>query len=100
MLCTGLLCFTGSARGLRETSGMASDSNGSRESEDRERLARTLLWIGIGIGAAGLGAAIAFAIVRSVAPRPPNDPTGKRIQELIDEANTLLRALDEQRNSA
>jgi hypothetical protein len=85
---------------LRETSGMASDSNGSRESEDRERLARTLLWIGIGIGAAGLGAAIAFAIVRSVASRRSDDPTGKRIQELIDEANSLLRALDEQRNSA
>jgi hypothetical protein len=28
------------------------------------------------------------------------DPTTQRIQELIDEANSLLKALDEQRNSA
>jgi hypothetical protein len=71
-------------------------------SNDRERAARTLLWVGIGIGAAGLGAALTYAIVRTVmaARRPPDDPTSQRIQQLIDEANSLLKTLDEQRNSA
>jgi len=45
------------------------------------RLARTLFWVGLGIGVAAVGAT-------------------QRIQELIDEANSLLKALDEQRNSA
>lgn len=70
--------------------------------EDRERLTRTLLWVGVGIGAAGLGAALTYAIVRTVAAarRSAEDPTSQRIQQLIDEANALLKTLDEQRNSA
>ncbi len=47
------------------------------------------------VGLAIAGAAIAFAIVRGVTSRRPADPTTERIQQLIDEANRLLKQLDE-----
>lgn len=76
-------------------------NQGNDEREDR-RFARAFLWIGIGIGVVGVGAAVAYAIVSAVARanRPPDDPTSQRIQQLIDEANSLLKTLDEQRSSA
>jgi hypothetical protein len=67
----------------------------SEERQDRN-LTRTLMWIGV----AGLGAALTFTVVRLLMNRRPADPTSERIQQLIDEANHLLKALDEQRNSA
>lgn len=58
---------------------------------------RTLLWI----GAAGAAAVVTFAVVRAVMlHRPKPDETSRRIQQLIDEANQLLKTLDEQRSSA
>jgi hypothetical protein len=57
-------------------------------------LARTLLFVGIAAASAG----IAFAIVRSTLARPPQDPTTERIQSLIDEANRLLKQLDEKKS--
>jgi hypothetical protein len=76
-------------------------SNQTGDGEDRG-LKRTLVWIGVGMSVAGLGAAVAYTIVRSVlnARRPPDDPTSQRIQQLIDEANSLLKTLGDQRNSA
>ena len=72
----------------------------SSRSEDREdsRLVRTLLWIGV----AGLTAGLAFGVAKvfALSRRAPDDPTSQRIQQLIDEANSLLKTLDEQRNSA
>lgn len=59
-------------------------------------VARTLVWIGV----AGLTAALAFTVVRALVNRRPADPTSQRIQQLIDEANELLKTLDEQRHSA
>ncbi len=61
-------------------------------------LMRTLLWIGV----AGVAAGVAFAVARTliVAAQPPDDPTSRRIQQLIDEANALLKTLDEQKHSA
>jgi hypothetical protein len=68
-----------------------------RSEERREaNLTRTLIWIGV----AGLGAALAFTVVRALMNRRPADPTSERIQQLIDEANHLLKTLDEQRNTA
>lgn len=58
-------------------------------------MTRTLVWIGI----AGLSAALAFTVVRSMISRKPADPTSQRIQQLIDEANQLLKTLDDQRTS-
>ena len=61
----------------------------------------SLVWIGVGVRVAGLGAALAFTVARAIigARRLPDDPTSKRIQQLIDEANTLLKTLDDQRGS-
>jgi hypothetical protein len=68
-----------------------------RSDEHRQaNLTRTLTWIGV----AGLGAALAFTVVRVMMSRRTADPTSERIQQLIDEANHLLKTLDEQRNSA
>jgi membrane protein implicated in regulation of membrane protease activity len=61
---------------------------------------RTMMWIGVGVGAAGLAAALAFLVYRLASNETREDPTTQRIQHLIDEANSLLRALDEQRHSA
>jgi hypothetical protein len=64
------------------------------EEQDR-RLTRTLIWIGV----AGLSAALAFTAVRVIMLRRPPDPTSQRIQQLIDEANDLLKTLDDKRNA-
>lgn len=60
-------------------------------------LSRTLMWLGI----AGASAALTFVIVRAAMARtgPPSDEAAERIQDLIDEANRLLRTLDEKRNA-
>jgi hypothetical protein len=70
--------------------------------EDREerRLARTLFWIGLGVGIAALGATLVYISFRIAASARREDPTTHRIQQLIDEANSLLKALDDQRHSA
>ncbi len=76
-----------------------SEPSRDRDSEDAERgvkLTRTLIWIGV----AGLSAALAFTVVRTLVNRRPADPTSQRIQQLIDEANQLLKTLDEQRHTA
>lgn len=72
-------------------------TNGQAPSGDRaaHSLARTLVWVGV----AGLSAALAFAVVRIALTRRPADPTSQRIQQLIDEANSLLKTLDDQRNA-
>jgi membrane protein implicated in regulation of membrane protease activity len=62
---------------------------------------RKMLWIGLGVGVAGLTAALAYVIFRLASNNGTReDPTTQRIQQLIDEANSLLKALDEQRHSA
>ncbi|MDQ2663367.1 MAG: hypothetical protein M3Y18_04940 [Candidatus Eremiobacteraeota bacterium] len=58
-------------------------------------LTKTFIWVGV----AGLSAALAFAVVRAMLARQPSDPTSQRIQHLIDEANQLLKTLDDQRNT-
>ena len=70
------------------------------ESRDEPRLGRMLFWIGFGVGLAALGTVLAVAAIRIASNDRGEDPTTQRIQELIDEANSLLKALDEQRHSA
>jgi hypothetical protein len=58
-------------------------------------LGRTLLWLGI----AGASGALAVYILRTALRRvPAGDETAERIQELIDEANRLIKTLDEKKN--
>jgi hypothetical protein len=70
------------------------------DNRDERHLARTFFWIGLGVGVVALGATLAYVSLRIVAAQRREDPTTHRIQELIDEANSLLKALDEQRHSA
>jgi hypothetical protein len=59
-------------------------------------LGRTLVWLGI----AGASAALTFFVVRASLHRTPaSDETTERIQELIDEANRLIKTLDEKKNA-
>jgi hypothetical protein len=54
-------------------------------------LLRTLLLVGVALASV----ALVFAVVRSMVRRAPADPTTERIQGLIDEANRLLKQLDD-----
>lgn len=54
-------------------------------------LLRAVIFVGIAAASAG----IAYGIVRATLARPPADPTTERIQQLIDEANRLLKQLDD-----
>ena len=71
--------------------------NGSQAHEDVVAAAglgsgRTAL---IFVGLAVAGAALTFTLVRALTRKRPADPTTERIQQLIDEANRLLKQLDE-----
>jgi hypothetical protein len=70
-------------------------SNGQPGQDRDGSITRTLVWIGV----AGLSAALAFTVVRALLTRQPADPTSQRIQQLIDEANQLLKTLDDQKHS-
>lgn len=61
---------------------------------DRAAARRTLVWLSL----AGASAAITFLTVRALLRKAPVDPTSERIQALIDEANRLLRTLDERQH--
>jgi hypothetical protein len=69
--------------------------NGQPPENGDGNITRTLVWIGI----AGLSAALAFTVVRALLARQPVDPTSQRIQQLIDEANQLLKTLDDQKHT-
>ena len=56
---------------------------------------RTLAFLGV----AALSAGLIFALVRAAFQRTPSDPAAERIQSLIDEANRLLKQLDEQKRA-
>jgi hypothetical protein len=57
-------------------------------------LGRTLL----GVAIAAISAALTYFLVRNAMRRAPVDETSERIQSLIDEANRLLRTLDEKKH--
>jgi hypothetical protein len=71
-----------------ETNGVASSQTGGDTT-----LKRALLFVAL----AAASAAIVFAIVRATLSRTPADPTTERIQQLIDEANRLLKQLDDKK---
>lgn len=60
------------------------------------------MWVGIGLGIAGVSAAVGLVAVRVALGRntaPATDETAERIQALIDEANRLIKTLDEKKQS-
>jgi hypothetical protein len=67
------------------------------ERNHRIPLGRTLMWLGI----AGASAALTFFVVRTAVTMRkgalPSDETAERIQALIDEANRLIKTLDEKK---
>ncbi len=52
----------------------------------------------IGAAIAAVSALVTFLIVRNAMRPAPLDETSERIQSLIDEANRLLRTLDEKKH--
>jgi hypothetical protein len=58
--------------------------------------ARTAIWTGVALGAAAT-ATVAFFVVRALWQKRPPDETSERIQTLIDEANRLIRTLEEKK---
>jgi type VI protein secretion system component VasF len=58
--------------------------------------ARTAIWTGVALGAAAT-ATVAFFVVRAMWQKRAPDETSERIQTLIDEANRLIRTLEEKK---
>ena len=58
--------------------------------------ARTAIWTGVALGVVATST-VAFFVVRSLWKRRPSDETSERIQSLIDEANRLIRTLEEKK---
>lgn len=83
------MTHTPQAHELHETAAAQNHSSA------QPNLTRTLVWIGV----AGLSAALAYTVVQALLSRKPADPTSQRIQHLIDEANQLLKTLDDQRHT-
>ena len=79
----------------QQSSAASAETTAPQQQASDANIMRTLVWIGV----AGLSAALAFTVVRSVLARKPADPTSQRIQQLIDEANQLLKTLDDQRHT-
>lgn len=71
----------------------ASDSGEATGASADGGLRRALIFVGLAAASAG----VAYGIVRATLARPPADPTTERIQQLIDEANRLLKTLDEKK---
>jgi len=71
-----------------------SDSTPTDAARKNANLQRALLWAGV----AGASAALTFFVLRATLRRTPVDETSERIQSLIDDANRLLRTLDENKN--
>ena len=78
------------------TSSIPASENGTPPKPDKPSVAlqRTLVWLGI----ASASAAVTYLVIRASMRRAPVDPTSERIQSLIDEANRLLRTLDDKKH--
>lgn len=70
--------------------------NGTASRRRSLPLGRTFVWLGI----AGASAALTFLVLRAtLRGQPPTDETTERIQALIDEANQLIKTLDEKKST-
>jgi non-canonical (house-cleaning) NTP pyrophosphatase len=85
----------------QETSTQTTENGAAGRARRAFPLGRTLLWVGIGLGLAGASAAVGVVVVRMALRHdvPATDETAERIQALIDEANRLIKTLDEKKQS-
>ena len=85
----------------QETSTQITEGGAAEPARRALPLGRTLLWVGIGLGLAGASAAVGVVVLRMALRRdmPAPDETAERIQALIDEANRLIKTLDEKKQS-
>lgn len=80
----------------QETSAPSAESEAAERTRPSLPLGRTLVWLGI----AGASATLTYFVLRATLRRPqPSDETTDRIQELIDEANRLIKTLDEKKQA-
>ena len=74
--------------------------NATQPNTRRSPVGRTLMWVGVGLGIASVSVAVGIIAVRVALRREaPSDETADRIQALIDEANNLIKTLDEKKQS-
>jgi hypothetical protein len=79
-----------------QTTAPSTDGDAAPQKPRHFPLGRTLVWLGI----AGASAALTFVLLRASMQHPePSDETTERIQALIDEANRLIKTLDEKKQS-
>ena len=77
-----------------QTTAQSTESEAGARRRPSLPLGRTMVWLGI----AGASAALTFFVLRASMRRPiPGDETTERIQALIDEANRLIKTLDEKK---
>ena len=77
-----------------------SAANASEPNHRRSAVGRTLMWVGVGLGIASVSVAVGIIAVRVALRREaPSDETADRIQALIEEANNLIKTLDEKKQS-
>ncbi len=77
-----------------------SAANASEPNRRRSPVGRTLMWVGIGLGIASVSVAVGIVAVRvALRGEAPSDETADRIQALIDEANHLIKTLDEKKQT-
>jgi anti-sigma-K factor RskA len=78
-----------------------SAANASDPTRRRSRVGPTLMWVGIGLSIASVSVAVGIVALRVALRRgeAPSDETADRIQALIDEANHLIKTLDEKKQT-
>ncbi len=82
-----------------QTSALSAE-NAATEKRRGPAVGRTLMWLGIAGAAVTLTASLTFVLVRAaVRGSQPSDETTERIQGLIDEANRLIKTLDEKKTT-
>ncbi|HWT04332.1 MAG TPA: hypothetical protein VN224_01115 [Xanthomonadales bacterium] len=85
---------------MTDSTTVPSAANASEPNSRRSPVGRTLMWVGIGLGIAGVSVAVGLVALRVALQREaPSDETADRIQALIDEANHLIKTLDEKKQS-
>jgi hypothetical protein len=85
---------------VTESTTAPSAANASEPNHRASPVGRTLMWVGIGLGLAGVSVAVGIVALRvALRHEAPSDETADRIQALIDEANHLIKTLDEKKQT-